>query len=136
VHRALIAVLSGIRAPEEQWAALGLQCSYTERRAEEAGREVVSALKCHYMQTHLGNVFDATIMALTHFGFFAELDGVYVEGLVHISTLRNDYYHFQPEYMRLSGERSGVVFHIGQRVRVRVAAVNSMERRIDLEYEG
>lgn len=111
----------------------GEQCSSTERRADEAVRNVVSWLKCEYMQDKLGTEFDGVISAVTSFGLFVEIKDVFVEGLVHISTLGSDYYHFDPIHHRLRGERSGHVFRLGDQIRVLVARVDLDEKKIDFE---
>jgi len=115
--------------PELQ--TLGEHCSMTERRADEATRDVTSWLKCEYMQDKLGEEFDGLISGVNSFGLFVELKGLYVDGLVHITALRNDYYHFDPIGHRLTGERSGRVYRLGDPFRVKVAQVNLEERKID-----
>lgn len=112
---------------------LGKHCSMTERRADEATREVVSWLKCEYMQDKLGQVFPGTISAVTGFGIFVELDDIYVEGLVHVTSLKNDYYAFDAVKHRLIGERGGHVYRLGDKMKVLVARVDLDERKIDFE---
>lgn len=116
-----------------QMVSLGEHCSMTERRADEATRDVMAWLKCEYMQDKVGEEFDGVISAVTAFGFFVELKEVYVEGLVHISQLRDDYYSYDATFHRLVGERTGKRFAIGEPVRIRVAAVNLDERKMDFE---
>ncbi|MGH8528395.1 MAG: ribonuclease R [Nevskiales bacterium] len=113
--------------------ALGVHCSMTERRADEATRDAVTWLKCEFMQERVGEEFDGTITGVVPFGLFVELEGVYVEGLVHVSSLRNDYYRHEPRGECLRGERSGVVYRLADRLRVRVVRVNLDERKIDFE---
>ncbi|MDX1693052.1 MAG: ribonuclease R [Ketobacteraceae bacterium] len=113
--------------------ALGEQCSMTERRADEATWDVVGWLKCEYMQDKVGEEFDGLITAVTNFGLFVELNDVYVEGLVHVSSLTSDYYHFDEVRHRLKGERSGIQFALGDPVTVRVARVGLDDRKIDFE---
>ena len=113
--------------------ALGEQCSMTERRADEATRDVTAWLKCEYMQDHVGEEFDGVIAAVTSFGFFVELRDVYVEGLVHISQLRDDYYQFDAMRYCLEGERTRRRFAIGEPVKVRIASVNLDERKMDFD---
>jgi ribonuclease R len=110
---------------------MGEHCSAAERRADEATRDAEAWLKCEYMQDKLGEIFDGTISGVSSFGFFVELDGVFVDGLVHITALDNDYYHFDPIGHRLTGERTGTTYRLGDRTRVQVAAVNLDERKID-----
>nr|HAT8714286.1 ribonuclease R [Legionella jordanis] len=117
----------------EEMNRLGKHCSVTERRADEATREVVAWLKCEYMQDKIGQVFEGTISAVTGFGIFVELNDIYVEGLVHITSLRNDYYAFDAVKHRLVGERTGQVYRLGDKVSVLVARVDLDERKIDFE---
>lgn len=112
---------------------LGEQCSMTERRADEATRDVVNWLKCEYMQDRVGEEFDGLITAVTGFGIFVELTDIYVDGLVHVTALPADYYHFDPVHHRLSGERAGRSFRLGDKVRVKVVRVDLDERKIDFE---
>jgi ribonuclease R len=117
----------------KQLSALGEQCSMTERRADEATRDVMAWLKCEYLQDRVGEQFEGTIAAVTNFGLFVELSDLYVEGLVHISALESDYYHFDAAKHRLIGEKSGRFYQLGDRVTVQVARVNLDDRKIDLE---
>lgn len=129
------------RLPKTQWLpydtpamiALGEQCSMTERRADEATWDVVGWLKCEYMQDKVGEEFAGLITAVTNFGLFIELNEVYVEGLVHVSALTSDYYHFDDVRHRLKGERTGVIFALGDPVTVRVARVDLDDRKIDFD---
>ena len=107
---------------------LGEQCSMTERRADEATRDVVNWLKCEFMQDRVGETFEGVITAVTGFGIFVELRDIYVEGLVHVTALPADYYHFDPVHHRLSGERSGRSFRLGDSVEVNVMRVDLDER--------
>ena len=104
-----------------------------ERRADEASWEVVGWLKCEYMKGHIGDQFKGTINAVTSFGIFVELDDVFVEGLVHISSLPGDYYHFDQAKNRLQGERSGRSFRLGDSLQVKVIRVDLDEKKIDFE---
>jgi len=112
---------------------LGEQCSLTERRADEATRDVVNWLKCEFMQDRVGETFAGVITAVTGFGLFVELRDIYVEGLVHVTALPGDYYHFDPVHHRLAGERSGRSFRLGDSVSVKVMRVDLDERKIDFE---
>ena len=118
---------------EDDMNRLGKHCSSTERRADEATREVVAWLKCEYMQDKLGQVFSGRISGVTGFGIFVELDEVYVEGLVHVTSLKNDYYAFDAAKHRLVGERGGHVYRLGDKMTVLVARVDLDERKIDFE---
>ena len=138
LHRTLKAILAR-RAPKktpevmERIAQQGEHCSMTERRADEATRDAVDWLKAEYMMDKVGEVFEGIISGVTSFGIFVTLKEVYAEGLVHITALGNDYYHFDPVHHRLTGERSGQVYRLGDGVRVRVARVDLDEARIDFE---
>ena len=114
-------------------AVHGEHCSMTERRADDATREVQAWLKCEYLQEHVGDEFDGVIAAVTGFGLFVELVDLYIEGLVHVTALPGDYYHFDAAHQRLTGERSGRSFQLGGKVRVQVARVDLDDRKIDLE---
>ncbi len=111
----------------------GEQCSLTERRADEATRDVVSWLKCEFLQDHVGDQFPGVVTAVTGFGLFVELKDLYVEGLIHITGLPRDYYHFQPARHRLVGENSRRTFRLGDELLVQVASVNLEERKVDFE---
>lgn len=111
----------------------GEQCSLTERRADEATRDVVSWLKCEYLRDQVGAVFHGLVSAATSFGLFVELKDLYVEGLVHITALPHDYYRFEPAQHRLVGERTRKVFGLGDELVVRVVRVDLENRKIDFE---
>jgi ribonuclease R len=138
VHRAIRHCLQGKSAESffyglPDMVVLGEQCSANERRADEATRDVVSWLKCEYMMDKVGEEFPGIISAVTSFGFFVELDEIYVEGLVHISNLAQDYFHFDATSHQLRGERTGVNYRLGDSVIVRVARVDLDEKKIDFE---
>ncbi|MFV8819176.1 ribonuclease R [Haliea sp. E17] len=118
---------------EHSMAVAGEQCSMTERRADDATREVDAWLKCEYLQDHVGDEFDGVISAVTSFGLFVELKDIYIEGLVHVTALPGDYYNFDHSKQRLTGERTGRSFQLGGSVRVQVARVDLDDRKIDLE---
>lgn len=121
---------------EAEITPLGEQCSMTERRADDATREVADWLKCEYMQDHLGAEFDGVVATVTSFGLFVRLTELYIEGLVHVTSLQNDYYHFDAERHTLSGEHGKVVYRMGDLLKVKVAAVNLEARKIDLVLVG
>jgi len=136
VHRALKHLANGgkpsaFEYSKAQLQTLGEHCSSTERRADEATRDAVDWLKCEYMMDKVGESFDGIITSVNSFGVFVELNNIYVDGLVHITALANDYYHFEPAGHRLVGERTGQVFRLGDPMRVKVAAVNLDDRKID-----
>ena len=112
--------------------AFGETCSMTERRADAASYDVLDWLKCEYVQDRVGEDFSGTVSSVTAFGLFVELNDIYVEGLVHITALKNDYYQFDPVRHQLRGERNGMVYHLGDSVRVKVARVDLDDRKIDL----
>ncbi len=138
VHRAIHHQLAGRKAADYAYSAdtmadMCAHCSYNARRAEEAERDVIDRLKCAYLENHVGDVFDGLVSGVTSFGLFVELDYGNISGLVHVSSLSNDYYHFDPVAHRLTGERQGRVFQLADRVRVRVLQVSIDERKIDFE---
>ena len=113
------------------WEAAGGHCSANERRADEASRDVEAWLKCRYMREHLGEEFSGTVSAVAGFGLFVTLDALYVVGLVHITELGGEYYRFDEVRQELRGERSGVRYSVGTRVRVQVSRVDLDGRKID-----
>ncbi|MFB2686462.1 ribonuclease R [Shewanella mangrovisoli] len=115
---------------------LGEECSNTERRADEATRDVSDWLKCEFMQDHVGDTFEAVIASVTNFGLFVRLNDLFIDGLVHISSLGSDYYQFDPMRQRLIGEHTGQIYQVGDPVTVKVAAVNLDDRQIDLVMLG
>ncbi len=118
--------------PDQQaWEAAGLHCSANERRADEASRDVEAWLKCKYMREHLGEEFGGVVTAATGFGLFVTLDAMYVEGLVHITELGGEYFRFDETRQELRGERTGIRYAIGSRVRVQVSRVDLDGRKID-----
>lgn len=138
IHRALGHLidkqpLDKFEYQEDKMNQLGKHCSMTERRADEATREVIAWLKCEYMQDKLGQVFSGRISGVTGFGIFVELEDIYVEGLVHITSLRNDYYTFDASKHRLVGERTGQTYRLGDKLTIQVARVDLDERKIDFE---
>jgi ribonuclease R len=131
IHRAIRAVLAGGTYDPGGWEALGLHCSMTERRADDASRDVQAWLKCYYMRDRVGEEFAGSISAVTGFGIFVALDDIFIEGLVHISELGNDYFQFDPVGHLLRGDRTRKTFRLADRVRVRVARVDLDLARID-----
>lgn len=118
---------------DEAMVLLGEQCSVTERRADDATRDVVSWLKCEYLQDRVGEVFPGVVASVTSFGLFVELSDLYVEGLIHVTSLPEDYYHHDPAQHRLVGERTRKTFTLGDSLQVRVVRVNLDERKVDFE---
>ena len=136
VHRAIKSVLSGDIYSPGDWRQLGMHCSQTERRADEASRDVESWLKCFYMMDRIGECFDGVISSVTGFGLFVALDGIYVEGLVHISELPSDYFHFDSAKHMLMGERSGKRYRLGDRLRIKIVRVDLETSKIDFVLAG
>ena len=124
--------------PYDMAALLGFgeQCSLAERRADEATRDVVAWLKCEYLEDRVGEKFKGVVSAVTSFGLFVELVDIYVEGLVHVSGLTSDYYHFDQAKQRLVGERTRTTFQLGDEVDVTVIRVSLDDKKIDLELAG
>ncbi|OEG73260.1 ribonuclease R [Shewanella colwelliana] len=120
----------------EELDQLGEECSTTERRADEATRDVNDWLKCEFMQDHVGDTFEAVIASVTHFGMFVRLNDLFIDGLVHISSLGSDYYQYDNMRQRLVGEASGQIYQLGDAVTVKVAGVNLDDRQIDLMMVG
>jgi len=138
MHRAIRHIIEGKKVSSyfyrhSDMVHLGEHCSANERRADEATRDAVSSLKCDFMQQHIGEDFEGTVTSVTGFGVFIELNDIYVEGLVHITNLPKDYYQFDPITHRLTGEKSGETFQLGDWVQVNVAGVNLDDRKIDFE---
>ena len=138
VHRAIHHVLEhrnnqAYGYSVEQMTKFCEQSSHRSRRAEEAERDVHGRLKAYYMEQRIGDEFKGQVTGVTSFGLFVDLEKIRVSGLVHITSLPNDYYHFDPVVHRLTGDRSGKVFQLAQTVNVRVVAVSVDERKIDFE---
>ncbi|MGL4407580.1 MAG: ribonuclease R [Zoogloea sp.] len=137
VHRAIKAVLASEQYQPVQesgdWETIGLHCSMTERRADEADRDVENWLKCYYMQDRIGEEFTGSVSAVVPFGLFVALDDVFVEGLVHISELGSDYFHFDDAQHALVGERSGTRYRLSDRVKVRLMRVDMEASKIDFK---
>jgi ribonuclease R len=131
IHRAIKAVVSGEKYNAKDWHGLGAHCSMTERRADDATRDVTNWLKCFYMQDKIGEVFEGTVAGVTSFGLFVALDEVYVEGLLHVTELGNDYFVFDKARHEMMGERTGVRYRLGDRLTIKVARVDLETSKID-----
>ena len=140
VHRAIKHVLARGRLESfhspSQMASLALQCSERERRADEAEREVDERYRAAWMEQHVGGEFEGTISGVTSFGLFVELDQSKVSGLVHVTQLPSDFYHFDPVRKTLTGERAGREFRLGDRVNIIVLKASLEERKIDFRLAG
>jgi ribonuclease R len=138
VHRAIRHVLAGGKAEDFAYdnanmQVFGDQCSLTERRADDATRDAVDWLKCEYMLDKIGETYAGIISSVTSFGIFVELQSIYVEGLVHVTALGNDYYRYDPAKHRLLGDRTNQIYRLGDLITVKVVQVNLDERKIDFE---
>ena len=131
IHRAIKSALAGRRYDTLDWEAVGLACSATERRADDATRDVDAWLKCWYMQDRVGEIFTGSISSVVPFGIFVALDTVFVEGLVHVSDLGRDYFHFDEKAHAMVGERTGVRYRLSDRVRVQLVRVDLDQNKID-----
>ena len=118
---------------EREMEALGVECSTLERRADEAARDVVAFLKCEFMRDRLGETLPGVVTGVTDFGLFVQLEGLQVDGLLHVANLGRDYYRYEEDRRTLVGERSGERYTLGDRLTVRVARVDPSERKIDFE---
>ncbi len=140
VHRAINTILARRKKlypyQENQMKLLGEHCSKTERRADMACWDVIAWLKCEFMRDKVGQEFVGHINTAVAFGIFVELRDYFIEGLVHVTALKNDYYHFDSIRHQLKGERTGVVYKIGDEVKVRLVRVNLEEKQIDFELVG
>lgn len=136
VHRAIRHIIRGGKPGRYHYDAgtmerLGAITSAHERRAEEATRDVEAWLKCEYMEGHVGDEFDGIVTGVTNFGLFVQITELLVDGLVHVTSLANDYYHYEAATLRLVGERSGRAYRLGDAMRVKVQRVDMETRRID-----
>jgi ribonuclease R len=138
VHRAIRFILDGNKPAKFRYTASDMQefgdhCSATERRADDATRDAIDWLKCEYMLDKVGETYPGIITSVTSFGLFVELQDIYVEGLVHVTALGNDYYHYDPTRHWLQGERSNRIYRLGDQITVKVVQVNLDDRKIDFE---
>lgn len=133
-HRLMEKPVSKFEYGLPEMLAMGEQCSMTERRADEATRDATDWLKCEFMQDRVGEEYDGVITSVTSFGLFVELKDIYVEGLIHITSLSKDYYLFDPIQHTLVGERSHKSFCLGDSIRIRVARVDLDRKRVDFDF--
>ncbi len=132
VHRTIKALLANRKYEGIDWDEVGRHCSETERRADDASRDVENWLKCYFMQDHVGETFAGRVTGVTSFGLFVMLDGYFVDGLVHISELGRDYFRFEPTRHLLLGERTGKRYRLADRLKVKLVRVDLETRKIDL----
>jgi ribonuclease R len=137
VHRVITEILEEKPPIQEHTLpaleTLGEHCCYTERRSDEASRDALMSLKCHYMQDKVGDEFEGVVAAVTHFGLFVELKNVFIEGLIHVTSLGQEYFQYDAVSHQMRGEGSGTTFGLGDLLHVRVVRVDLDARRIDLE---
>jgi len=138
VHRGIKHVLAkrpadAFEYTEDQLVTVGEHCSMTDRRAEEASRDAIRTLKCRFMSNRIGEEFTGVVSGVTSFGLFIELDAVFVDGLIHITNLEQDFFHFDPIGHRLIGERTGKEYRLADRIRIRLAQVNVDDGKLDFE---
>jgi len=138
VHRGIKHVLArrpaeAFEYTEDQLVTVGEHCSMTDRRAEEASRDAIRTLKCRFMSDRIGEEFTGVVSGVTSFGLFIELDAVFVDGLIHITNLEQDFFHFDPIGHRLIGERTGKEYRLADRIRIRLAQVNVDDGKLDFE---
>lgn len=131
VHRTIKAILSKKNYPVSNWSSMGEHCSMTERRADEASRDVSNWLKCYFMQDKVGEEFEGSVASVTSFGVFVALDDVYIEGLLHVTELGNDYFHFDQTQREMVGERTHVRYRMGDRLTIKVVRVDLETTKID-----
>ena len=138
VHRAIRHILRGGKAGNYGYDGrameqLGSVCSEHERRAEDATREVEAWLKCQYMEDKVGEQYDGVITGVTNFGVFVQLPELQIDGLVHVTSLQNDYYRFEASSQSLIGDRSGTQYRLGDRLTIVVSRVDLESKRIDFQ---
>jgi ribonuclease R len=131
VHRGIRAVLNGEKLPAKGLAEIGLHCSMTERRADDATRDVDAWLKTYFMQDRIGDEYNGTVSAVTSFGMFVAIDDIFIEGLVHVSELGQDYFHYDQAKHMMLGERTGKKYRLGDRVRIKVMRADIETSKID-----
>lgn len=131
VHRSIKAVLAGQHYSPGSWQEVGVHCSQTERRADEATRDVLNWLKCYYMRDRIGEVFAGSIAAVVPFGVFVALDEIHVEGLIHVSELGEDYFQYDSVKHQMLGQRTGRRYRLADRLRVRLVRADLESGRID-----
>jgi ribonuclease R len=131
VHRGIKAVLQGEKLPAKGLVEIGGHCSMTERRADDATRDVDAWLKTYFMRDRIGDEYNGTVSAVTSFGMFVALDEIFIEGLVHVSELGQDYFHYDQAKHMMLGERTGKRYRLGDRVRIKVMRADIETSKID-----
>ena len=136
IHRAIKATLEKKKMLAANWHVLGQHCSMTERRADDATRDVSSWLKCYYMQDKIGEIYEGTVAGVTSFGLFVSIDGIYIEGLLHVTELGNDYFTYDKARHAMVGERSHAIYRLGDRLKVKLVRVDLELSKIDFSLES
>jgi len=136
IHRAIKATLEKKKMPASNWHILGQHCSMTERRADDATRDVSAWLKCYYMQDKIGEIYEGTVAGVTSFGLFVSIDDIYIEGLLHVTELGNDYFTYDKARHAMVGERSHVIYRLGDRLKVKLVRVDLELSKIDFSLES
>ena len=136
VHRAIKSQLDGKNPKIKDIGAIALHCSTTERTADDATRDVESWLKCYFMQDKVGESFWGTVAGVTGFGLFMELDDIYIEGLLHVTELGNDYFTFDKARHAMVGEKTNLTYRLGDRLEIKVIRVDLDSIKIDLGLVG
>jgi len=131
VHRGIKAVLNSEKLPAKGLDEIGAHCSMTERRADDATRDVDAWLKTYFMQDRIGDEYNGTVSAVTSFGMFVAIDDIFIEGLVHVSELGQDYFHYDQAKHMMLGERTGKRYRLGDRVRIKVIRADIETSKID-----
>jgi ribonuclease R len=128
--------VAGYAYDVDKMTSLGEQCSRNERRADDATRDAADWLKCEFLQKHIGRQYDGIVSAVTNFGLFVQINDLLIDGLVHVTALKRDYYQFDAAHHRLVGELTGRSYRLGDRLQVVVARVNMEDRKIDFDLVG
>jgi ribonuclease R len=136
IHRAIKATIEKKKMPASNWHVLGQHCSMTERRADDATRDVSSWLKCYYMQDKIGEIYEGTVAGVTSFGLFVAIDAIYIEGLLHVTELGNDYFTYDKARHAMIGERSHAIYRLGDRLKVKLVRVDLELSKIDFSLES
>jgi len=136
VHRAIKEKLGKVKSTIRNISQIALHCSGTERKADEATRDVESWLKCYFMQDKVGQIFEGTVAGVTGFGLFVELDDIFIEGLLHVTELGSDYFTYDKQKHAMVGEKTSTQYRLGDRLKVKVVRVNLETSKIDFSLIG
>ena len=136
VHRAIKEKLSKVKSSIKNISQIAMHCSGTERKADDATRDVEAWLKCYFMQDKVGQIFEGTVAGVTGFGLFVELDDIFIEGLLHVTELGSDYFTYDKQKHAMVGERSSTQYRLGDRLKVKVVRVDLETSKIDFSLIG